>query len=59
MLPDRILKIRRGPKLECCAITNFGYSSGGTEGKSRHEKVVNKKLVRKKISEYKRLVSKH
>ena len=30
-------KIRRGPKLEGYAITNFGYSSG-TEGKSHHEK---------------------
>ena len=29
-------KIRRGPKLEGCAFTNFGNSSG-TEGESRHE----------------------
>ena len=28
-------KIRRGPKLEGCAFTNFGNSSG-TEGESRH-----------------------
>ena len=30
-------KIRRGPKLEGCAFTNFGNSSG-TEGESRHER---------------------
>ena len=33
---DFLLKIRRGPKLEGDAFTNFGYSSG-TVGESRHE----------------------
>ena len=34
--PKTTQKIRRGPKLEGYAFTNFGYSSG-TEGESRHE----------------------
>ena len=41
---NRRKKIRRGPKLEGCAFTNFGNSSG-TEGESRHEMLARRGIL--------------